>query len=119
LGLVWLTESGWSSDQAPQGVPKPPRHGGTPEVWPFFVSREWAATAPASTITMTNTAVFQLFCPAPAPPEPGEQQSAPPDDESQEEPGCSTENSFVSILFYPYYGIVPVFLKWAIDITTF
>jgi hypothetical protein len=64
----------------------------------FLVSSEWPATAPASNITTTNTAVFQVFPPL----DDGEQQSTPQPgtDESQQDSACF---SFVSISFSPDY----------------
>jgi hypothetical protein len=52
-------------------------------VSPLLVSSEWAATTPASSITTTNIAIFQLF---PLLPEPDEQQS--PLSDTDEQHGC-------------------------------
>jgi hypothetical protein len=60
-----------------------------------FDNTEWAANAPAASITRTNAAVFRLF----KLPEPDEQQSPPEPDESLQLSFCCAFSSFISIFF--------------------
>jgi hypothetical protein len=70
---------------------------------PFVIS-EWAATAPAASITRINIAVFQFF----QPPEPDEQHSPPEPDESEQLSFCCALSSFVSI-FFPKTNVYSIF----------